>query len=164
MHALIDRLVGWALAICLGTMTCVVFVSVVFRYVLDSPLSWTEELASMLFAWLTFVGAYVGFRTRSHIAIDTLVIFLPRGIRRALARLVDLGVLCLLVIFVWQGVSLTLTTRGLEYPAMEISRGYLYASLPLGGILMALGIFLERRDGGARPAGDEDGPRWSSSS
>ncbi len=158
MHKLIDRIVGWVLVACLGAMTCVVFVSVVFRYVLDTPLSWTEELASLLFAWLTFVGAYVGFRTRSHIAIDTLVVFLPQGIRRVLARLVDVGVLCLLLLFVWQGVSLTLTTRGLEYPAMEISRGYLYASLPLGGILMALGIFLRWRDRGARSAGEGDGP------
>lgn len=158
VRAFIDRTVGWALAANLGFMTSVVFLSVLFRYVLNRPLAWTEELASLLFAWLTFVGAYVGFRTRSHIAIDTLVIFLPPGIHRALARLVDLGVLCLLAIFVWQGVRLTLTTRGLEYPAMEISRGYLYASLPLGAILMALGIFLARRDGGARPASEEDGP------
>jgi TRAP-type C4-dicarboxylate transport system permease small subunit len=93
MQNLIDRLVGWALAACLGTMTCIVFVSVVFRYVLNSPLAWTEELASLLFAWLTFVGAYVGFRSRSHIAIDTLVIFLPENARRFLVRVVDGGVL-----------------------------------------------------------------------
>jgi TRAP-type C4-dicarboxylate transport system permease small subunit len=158
MHTSIERIVGWALAACLGAMTCVVFVSVVFRYVLDTPLSWTEELASLLFAWLTFVGAYVGFRTRSHIAIDTLVVFLPQGIRRVLARLVDVGVLCLVLLFVWQGVSLTLTTRGLEYPAMEISRGYLYASLPLGAVLMALGILQGWRDRGEQAAGAEDRP------
>ena len=76
MRTLIDRLVGWGLAVCLGAMTCIVFVSVVFRYVLNSPLTWSEELASLLFAWLTFIGAYVGFRTRSHISIDTLMIFL----------------------------------------------------------------------------------------
>ncbi len=137
----IDRLVGWALAACLGTMTCVVFVSVLFRYVLDSPLSWTEELASLLFAWLTFLGAYIGSRSRSHIVIDTLVIFLPPGVRRALARLVDMGVLLLLGVFAWQGIRLTITTWSLEFPAMEISRGYLYASLPVGACLMALAIF-----------------------
>ncbi len=141
MQTLIDRFVGWALAACLGTMTCIVFVSVVFRYVLNSPLAWTEELASMLFAWLTFVGAYVGFRSRSHIAIDTLVIFLPENVRRFLVRVVDAGVLLLLAIFIWQGFRLAITTWSLEYPAMEISRGYLYLSLPVGACLMALAIF-----------------------
>jgi len=141
MHTLMDRIVGWALAACLGAMTCIVFVSVVFRYVLNSPLAWTEELASLLFAWLTFVGAYIGARFRSHIAIDTLVIFLPARARRALGRVVDVGVLLLLAVFVWQGVRLTITTWSLEFPAMEISRGYLYLSLPVGACLMGLAIF-----------------------
>ena len=156
MPNLIDRLVGWALAICLGSMTCVVFVSVVFRYVLDSPLSWTEELASMLFAWLTFVGAYMGFRSRSHIAIDTLVIFLPQNVRRWLARVVDAGVLLLVAIFIWQGLRLTVTTWSLEYPAMEISRGYLYLSLPVGAVLMAAAIILGWRGRGIRAAAQEE--------
>ncbi|OGB95982.1 MAG: hypothetical protein A3G35_09130 [candidate division NC10 bacterium RIFCSPLOWO2_12_FULL_66_18] len=140
MSIVIDRIVNWALAACLGVMTCIVFVSVVFRYVLNSPLAWTEELASLLFAWLTFVGAYVGIRSRSHISIDTLVVFLPDGARRALSRLVDVGVLLLLVVFAWQGFRLTLTTWDLEFPAMEISRGYLYASLPVAACLMALAL------------------------
>lgn len=140
VQTLIDRVVGWALAACLGTMTCIVFVSVVFRYVLNSPLAWSEELASLLFAWLTFVGAFVGIRARSHISIDTLVIFLPDGARQALSRLVDVGVFLLLVVFAWQGFRLTLTTWDLEFPAMEISRGYLYASLPVAACLMALAL------------------------
>lgn len=32
MQTLIDRFVGWGLAVCLGAMTCIVFVSVVFPY------------------------------------------------------------------------------------------------------------------------------------
>lgn len=142
MQTVIDPLVDWCLAICLGTMTCIVFVSVVFRYVLNSPLAWSEELASMLFAWLTFIGAYVGIRSRSHIRIDTLVVFLSPTLQRRLNRLADLGVLLLLLVFVWQGFSLTLTTWSLEFPAMEISRGYLYVSLPVAACLMIIALIL----------------------
>ena len=140
MGRILDRLIRWALAACLGVMTCVVFTSVVFRYLLNSPLTWTEELASLLFAWLTFVGAFMGFRSRSHISIDTVVIFLPPAVRRGIARLVDVCVLLLMGLFVWQGASLTLTTWSLEFPAMEISRGYLYLAIPVGAILMAIGL------------------------
>lgn len=140
MQTLIDRVVGWALAACLAAMTCVVFVSVLFRYVLNSPLAWGEELASMLFAWLTFVGAYFGIRTRTHIRIDTLVAFLPPAVQRALERLVDLGVLLLLVVFALQGFRMTRTAWSLEFPAMEISRGYLYLSLPIAACLMIIAL------------------------
>jgi len=81
MRTLMDRCINGILALIMGGMTVLVFSSVVLRYVLNSPVTWSEELASLLFAWLTFVGAYVGFRTHSHIRIDTLTMFLPAGVR-----------------------------------------------------------------------------------
>jgi TRAP-type C4-dicarboxylate transport system permease small subunit len=146
VRTFIDRLLRWTLAANLGFMTSLVFVSVFFRYVLNRPLAWSEELASLLFAWLTFVGAYVGFRTRSHIRIDTLTTLLPPPVRRVIRNFVDLCVLVLLALFIWQGFTLTRTTWSLEFPAMEISRGYLYASLPIGACLMVLAILFTRRD------------------
>ena len=81
MRSVLDRIVGSLLALIMGGMTVLVFSSVVLRYVLNSPVTWSEELASLLFAWLTFVGAYVGFRTHSHIRIDTLTMLLPPWVR-----------------------------------------------------------------------------------
>lgn len=139
-------------------MTCLVFTSVLSRSVLNFALVWSDELASMLFAWLTFVGAYVGSRSRSHIAIDTLVIFLPPGLRRGLTRLVDVGVLLLLALFAWQGARLTVTTWGLNFASMEISRGYLYLSFPVGAVLMGIGV-IQRWRGLDPPAqGREERP------
>ena len=155
MRSLLDRVVGGVLALILGAMTVLVFASVVLRYVLNSPVTWSEELASLLFAWITFVGAFVGFRSRSHIAIDTLVVFLPRTARRAIGRMADVVVLCVLGLFVWQGVRLCVTTWGLEFPAMEISRGYLYLSLPLGASLMIVAVVEHWRDARRTPDADD---------
>jgi TRAP-type C4-dicarboxylate transport system permease small subunit len=154
MGRAIDRLVQGALAANLGFMTCLVFVSVLFRYVLNRPLTWTEELASLCFAWLTFVGAYVGFRDRSYIRIDTLTIFLPSVVRRMILNLVDLCVLALLAVFIWQGLRLTMITWSLEFPAMEISRGYLYVSLPVGACLMLVAILQSWRGGEQARSGE----------
>jgi TRAP-type C4-dicarboxylate transport system permease small subunit len=140
MRSLLDRIVGGLLALILGGMTILVFASVTLRYVFNNPVTWSEELASLLFAWVTFVGAYVGFRSRSHISIDTLVIFLPPAVRHRVARFVDVCVLLLLALFLWEGTSLTLTTWSLEFPALEISRGYLYLAIPVGAVLMAFGM------------------------
>ncbi len=146
MPTWLDRIVGGVLALILSAMTVLVFASVVLRYVMNSPVTWSEELASLLFAWITFMGAFVGFRSRSHIAIDTLVVFLPPAVRGAIRCMVDAVVLCVLGLFVWQGVRLCATTWGLEFPAMEISRGYLYLSLPLGAALMIAAVVEQWRD------------------
>jgi TRAP-type C4-dicarboxylate transport system permease small subunit len=158
MPAPLDRIVSGVLALILGAMTVLVFASVVLRYVLNSPVTWSEELASLLFAWLTFVGAYVGFRTHSHIRIDTMTMFLPAGLRSGIRRIADAGVLMILGIFIWQGFSLATTTWSLEFPAMEISRGYLYLSLPLGACLMLVAILVSsRRDAVGRGEDEERG-------
>jgi TRAP-type C4-dicarboxylate transport system permease small subunit len=135
-----------------------VFISILFRYVFNSPLTWSDELASLLFAWLTFAGAYAASRSRSHIAIDTLVIYLPPTIRRWLARFVDACVLLLLALFVWLGAGLTLTTWSLNFPAMEISRGYLYIALPVGAVLMILAMFQHWWNGSPQAANPEGQP------
>ena len=158
MKTLFDRLLIWVLAAILGTMTCVVVASVVFRYLLNNPLAWPEELASMLFAWMTFVGAYVGIRSRTHINIDTLVIILPANIRRAISRVADIAVLMLLVLFAYQGCRLTIRMWNIEFAAMEISRGYLYASLPVGASLMLMGLILSWRDRREPESGKEQRP------
>ena len=152
--SILDRVVQTTLGVGMGAMTGVVFASVIFRYLLNRPLSWTEELASLLFAWITFTGAFVGFRSRSHIAIDTLMVFLPRAMRQGVARVVDAVVLSVLLLFVWQGVGLCLTTWSLEFPAMEISRGYLYLSLPVGAVLMIVGLVERWQERGSARAAD----------
>jgi TRAP-type C4-dicarboxylate transport system permease small subunit len=145
MRTILDRLVDWTLATCLGVMSCVVFTGVLFRYFLNLPLTWTEELASLLFAWITFVGAFTGFRTRSHIAIDTVMNCVPRRARAWVAHFADVVILLLMGLFIWQGMKLTITTWSLEFPAMEISRGYLYLSLPVGACLMAVAVLTSWR-------------------
>ena len=157
MRSFLDRIVGGVLALIPGAMTVLVFVSVVLRYILNSPVTWSEELASLLFAWLTFVGAYVGFRTHSHIRIDTVTMFLPVGLRSAIRRIVTAGVLMVLGIFIWQGFSLVMTTWSLEFPAMEISRGYLYLSLPLGACMMLVAVLVSSRRAADGRSEDQEG-------
>ena len=36
--------------------TCILFAGVVSRYVFNSPLMWTDELANFLFLWLAMLG------------------------------------------------------------------------------------------------------------
>ncbi len=43
------------------------------RYVFDSPLTWTDELASTLFLWLSMLGAAIAFRRGEHMRMTGLV-------------------------------------------------------------------------------------------
>ena len=59
-----------------------------FRYALNAPLTWTEELARYLYVWACYLGAAVALRRRSHIAITLVADDCDRASRasRAWAR------------------------------------------------------------------------------
>ena len=116
------------------------------RYVLASPIVWLDEFAVLVFAWMIFLGAAVAQRTDSHVAMDTLVACSPR--RRGTPFT------CCAVprwrrarLLFWQGLLLTLRLRSVDYPAMGISRGFLYIALPatVPLFLFYLGRTLRRR-------------------
>ena len=51
----------------------VTFTQVLFRYVFQLSLAWSEELARYLFLWLAFLASAYAFKTRSHFALRFLV-------------------------------------------------------------------------------------------
>src|SRR5215467_7282203 len=51
----------------------ILFAGVVSRYVLHSPLIWSDELASILFLWLAMLGSAVAFRRMEHMRMAMLV-------------------------------------------------------------------------------------------
>src|SRR5689334_2718617 len=53
--------------------TCILFAGVISRYVFDSPIIWTDELATFLFLWLSMFGSVVALRRDGHMRLTTFV-------------------------------------------------------------------------------------------
>src|SRR5947209_8428255 len=51
----------------------VLFAGVVSRYVFRSPLVWSDELASILFLWLSMLGAVIALRHGEHMRMTAFV-------------------------------------------------------------------------------------------
>src|SRR6059036_1527902 len=60
----------------------ILFAGVVSRYVFNKPLTWSDELASVLFLWLAMLGAVIALRRGEHMRLTTFVNLLSPG-RRA---------------------------------------------------------------------------------
>jgi len=80
---------GLVLAVFWG-LAFVVFLQFFTRYVLNDSLGWTEEIARFLLIGVTFIGAVMATRKRSHIAVEFLYRWLSRPVRRALQTIVDI--------------------------------------------------------------------------
>lgn len=63
-------------------MAGIVFLQFFTRYILNSSLSWTEEIAQYLLMVVTFTGSAMAARRGTHIAVEFLLDKLPAGARR----------------------------------------------------------------------------------
>lgn len=120
----------------LVALVAVTFAQVVFRYVLQAPLSWSEETARFLMMWLAALSGAYAFKTRGHFALRFLVDrFGPSG-QRVLGTVVSVSVAAFLAIFAYQSFRFMLEVRGMEAPATQISMAIPYSSAFVGSFLM----------------------------
>lgn len=122
-----------------GAMVLVVTWQVATRYLLNSPSSFTEELATYLLIWISLLGAVYALRLRAHLGIDILTRNLS-GKREKLSQWVSYGAVIVFsaAVFVYGGTRLVYVTLYLEQlsAALKIPVGYVYTVLPLCGVLM----------------------------
>ena len=151
----LDRIADLLLGATLLVAVAAIFTQVILRYVFSRPSSWLDEFAVLVFAWMIFIGAAVAQRTDSHVAMDVVVKLLPPRAQRVLYLLRGAAMAGILAILFWQGLQLTLRLRSVEYPAMGISRGFLFGALPATTplFLLYLGRTLWRRRATARMPG-----------
>lgn len=57
------KIFRYFLAVVLSAQIILIFMTVVMRYVFNRPLSWSDELATYLLVYVTFLGGYVAANT-----------------------------------------------------------------------------------------------------
>jgi TRAP-type C4-dicarboxylate transport system permease small subunit len=138
----LDHLVSKAtLVICGGlllTMVVIQALGVICRFVLHDSLSWSDEVSSYLFVWLTCLGAAAGVKLRVHPEVKALADRLPPMTQHLLQDIADLAIAGLGIVFVVYGGDM-LTLMGTETASsLPISMVYPYLAIPVGGALLIL--------------------------
>ncbi len=136
IRAAFDRLEEMLAAVLVTAMCAVVALQVFCRLVLRSPLSWSEELATILFVWVTMIGASLALKRGEHFAVELLRGVLPPAARRAAGVLVGLLLTVFSLILLVKGLEMAWRNIPVRTPAMEIPRALPYAAVPAGGALM----------------------------
>ena len=111
---------------------------VFFRYVLNSPLAWTEELSRIILVWLVFWGSAIAVRRMKHLKISFLVDRLPIKIRTYIDIVNKLMMMSFLAIASFTGYKVMIITRGIVTPALGISYLWFYIIVPLSCLFMFL--------------------------
>ena len=129
----------------------VLFLGIVFRYALNDPLVWTEELARFCSTWIIFLGAAACFKRGSHIGIDVVVRLLPAELQRWTALLVNWLMIGILAVLVIRGFQYTSRSFVMHTTVLQIPIGLWNAAVPVGSLLMVIRLlqltWRSRQDG-----------------
>ncbi|MFI4994895.1 MAG: TRAP transporter large permease subunit [Hyphomicrobiales bacterium] len=150
-----DAAIGHAVEALAGALvaveTAILFAGVVSRYVFRNPLTWSDELASILFLWLAMLGAVVAYRRVEHMRMGALIDRSSprrRSVFEALALCVGLAFLG----FILQpAIEYAVDEAAVVTPALEIPTVWRAAALPVGiALMLVLGLTRIARE--LRPA------------
>ncbi len=109
-----------------------------FRYVLSTPLTWTEELARYLYIWACWCGAPVAMRRGNHVVITVLSERLPRRMVQMVGLVTQLIALFFFIVLAYQGLLLTLRAHSVMAITVPIPWSAIYIAAPISAVLMIL--------------------------
>lgn len=113
-------LYDYFMALTLLGILIVITMQVVWRYVFNNSLSWTEELGRYIYAWTIFIGSAIALHEETHIRVDMLYNFF-RGVSK---RVLDIALYLLLIAcqgyLLYYGVQYVLATNGTYSTALHL--------------------------------------------
>ena len=148
MKQKIDQVLGKVLILLFGIMCISILWQVFSRYFLDQPSSYTEELARYCLIWLGMLGAAYAAGQNMHLAITFLPDKLSGTNRKRLNVILNLlTIFFAITVFCIGGSRLVYITNilGQDSPALGVPLSFVYAILPISGILIITYKTLEIR-------------------
>lgn len=134
---------------CVAIMAITVTIQVIWRYFLNDPLIWAEELTRYALVWMTFIGAAVALRAGQLACMDLVVTLFPPKVRRWIHAFVSLINCFLLSFLLYYSLNLIVAPGVVaqKSPAMQVPMPYVYLALPIGMGLLLLQSFFQMVNG-----------------
>jgi TRAP-type C4-dicarboxylate transport system permease small subunit len=136
----IDKVLEWILVFFMSILVIDVLWQVTSRYIMNSPSSFTDELAGFLLIWVGLLGAAYVAGKREHLAIDIMVQRSKprRKFRLEIAISIIIAIFALIVMII--GGTWLVYTRfylSVKSAALGLPLGIVYLVLPISGVLIA---------------------------
>lgn len=122
----------------MAILVAIVVASVLFRYVLLSPLTWSEEVGRYLMIWLGFLAASLAVRQGLHVGVDFVVKSVRPGLAVWLRRLAHGATAVFLLIVMGYGFVLVVNLWEQWSPVLIIRMTWPYLAIPVGSLLMLI--------------------------
>lgn len=139
----LDTFLAWAVYVLTTLLLIVMSAQVLWRYVFNDPIYWSEELARYLFVWLTFLAASMAFRDHKHMAVDLIQPFLPPAARRWQDVIITSILALFFVVVLVIAPEILQITFDQPSACLSIPIAVLYLSFPVSILIMLIYLVLD---------------------
>ena len=136
----IDKSLEWILVFLMSILVIDVLWQVISRYIMNSPSSFTDELAGFLLIWVGLLGAAYVAGKREHLAIDLLIQKSSPQRKFKLEMIISAIIIVFAITVMIIGGSWLVYTRlylSVKSAALGMPLGIVYLVLPFSGVLIA---------------------------
>jgi len=135
----INLILEYLLIVLVIIITILGFMGIFFRYVLDSPLTWSEELIRLLFIWIVFIGAAVAVKKEVHLRMALFAHFFGQKVS-ILDVVVNVTIIIFAVILILGGINFIYSVKFQLSANIRFPLLLFYVPLSISGIIMILHI------------------------
>lgn len=134
----INRKVIILTAVLLFLMMMFSVIAIFFRYVLANSITWAEDVLLPAFVWVGLLGISIGFRSKSHINVETIIKFMPIRLVQNLSIITEIIVTVFCGYLTVEGMKLTLATQSMPWGMLQLPPSFFYVAFPISFFLMTL--------------------------
>lgn len=135
----INNILEKALIFLMSILVLDVLWQVISRYILNSPSSFTDEMAGFILIWVGLLGAAYVSGKKEHLAIDILLQKSNIKRQRIVNIFIDFFIIIFALFVLIIGGSWLVYTRfilDVQSPALGFQMGIVYLALPLSGLII----------------------------
>lgn len=134
----VDRFLKTLISAMIAVMLLTIVLQVFCRYVLNSALSWPEELARYLMIWSGLLAAIYAYREGSHVGVTFLLERLHPRVMKVIVVISHILMGIFLSVVSWHGTAVLSKFLDLKSSALQIPMVLVYAAVPVSSSLMLL--------------------------
>lgn len=124
--------------LCFFMLTILLTLQVVSRYVFRHSFTWMEELATILFVWMVYLGVSAAVTYRKHLRIDFVLTMVPFKVKRVMliaSNVVFALFNIYITVIIWKVIQLLGNS---QTTMLHLPQKFVYAVIPFALVLSVI--------------------------
>ena len=136
----LDNFERWIMMALFVALFFIVMAGIISRVVFNSPFTWTEEAARLVFIWLIFMGISYGTKYDKHINVTIVLDKMPKKVSVLFTIFWDIVALAIFVWIGFYGVQYIIYMSNSVTSVLRINQGITTSIVAISAILNLIRI------------------------